>query len=610
MHIKFLSITITRFRSFLKTSTFYFDQGVSLNFLKGKNEAQPALGSNGSGKSSIIDAMLWCLYGSTVQGLRGPDVIPWSGKGRTEVEIIVEVDGKKHSIIRTANPNLLTLDSTEGSQGDVEKLLPIPAEVIPYTIIIGQHQPLFFDLKAAEKLKVFSEALDLDRWETRSAHASELTKQLAIEITQGETELGVFESQLITLVDDLKILTEKKSKWETERELALKGKDDEKKKLEKKLSVLQPQRDNADLALDRAETELRAINRDIDKLRSSQTALQQEHFKATRKHDTAVTDKKRFENERDHLKDESCPTCKQAIKDKRQLSVLLNDIEVKIGALDIKQLKKYTDDCMAAVERATLAIQEQQESGIEFEKAADAARDTLDHLSPQIAQLKADIRAIDSLKAEYENQNNPFGEQVNIMRRRKNLLEETITKAHEALNKKKEYAERVKPWIKGFKDIKLLTITDILQELELATNSMLQEFGLHGWEVKYDIERETKSKTISSGLNIVILSPDNTKPVRWEVWSGGEAQRLKLIGSAALSSVLLNHIGVSTNLEIYDEPTESLSKEGVEDLVELLAYRSREAKKSVWLIDHHLIESAHFKNVVTVTKTKSGSSVD
>jgi DNA repair exonuclease SbcCD ATPase subunit len=205
---------------------------------------------------------------------------------------------------------------------------------------------------------------------------------------------------------------------------------------------------------------------------------------------------------------------------------------------------------------------------------------------------------------------NPYTDQIRIIKKRIELNKGVAEQAKKTVVAKRERCERIRFWIKGFKDIKLYTIEEILQELEITTNAMCEEFGLVGWEVKYDVEKENKSGTISRGLNITVLSPKNKHPVKWEVWSGGEGQRLRIIGTEALSSVLLNHIGVTTNLAMFDEPTIGLSTEGVQDLVEMLAYRAKQADKSIWFIDHHAIPSNKFIQEVTVVRDKEGSYIE
>ena len=95
--------------------------------------------------------------------------------------------------------------------------------------------------------------------------------------------------------------------------------------------------------------------------------------------------------------------------------------------------------------------------------------------------------------------------------------------------------------------------------------------------------------------------------MKWESWSGGERQRLKLVGTLALSDVLLSKAGVAANLEILDEPALYWSAAGVHDLCAFLSDRARETKRSIFFVEHSASESAHFSKVVTVVKDRKGA---
>jgi DNA repair exonuclease SbcCD ATPase subunit len=140
-----------------------------------------------------------------------------------------------------------------------------------------------------------------------------------------------------------------------------------------------------------------------------------------------------------------------------------------------------------------------------------------------------------------------------------------------------------------------------------VTNAALADVGLMDWQVKYGIEKETKSGTIQRGLNVTILSPNNRVPVRWESWSGGEMQRLRIIGALALSDVLLGHAGINCGLEIIDEPSQHLSGDGVRDLCDYLAERAQGLGKQTFLVDHVAIQSSRFSSVINVTKERTGT---
>lgn len=607
MNLTFKSIDIERFRSFSDKATFSFDSaGYGLYFLKGKNQFSSALGSNGAGKSSIVDALLWCLYGKTVAGLRNPDIIPWSGKGTTQVQVNIRVDKTVHAIRRTAGPNLLTIDGAEAGQEYVDKLIGIPFEIIPYTIILGQKQPLFFDLTASEKLKLFSEVLNLERWELRSNHASELAKSLESEIGSKQIELEAClnaHSQAISDFDSLKLQS---TEWEAKRAEQLANAEETKKLLQKQITGVQNERDSADLLLDRALTELKAFEPIFTKLNKEEKDLSIQIYGAENQRTQIITRIGGWIEQKAAFKNKKCPTCNQPVHDAKErvkeLEEKISGNEVEAAVLD-KKYKKNLKELEGIVKAKDL----HDEAKAKFEHDAGEARDVLDRLLPKIANWEAEIKALEKQLQTDEANNNPYTEQLQTLRRRRDINKANSEQAQKSIKTKTEYSERVKFWIKGFKDIKLLQVEEILQELEIVTNSMCEESGLVHWQIKYDIERETKAKTIARGLNITVLSPANKTAVKWEVWSGGEAQRLRLIGTAALSSVLLNHVGISTNLEIYDEPTIGLGKEGVYDLVEMLAQRAKTTKKNILLIDHHAIESVHFTQTILVTKDKHGS---
>nr|QBK91760.1 MAG: chromosome segregation ATPase [Pithovirus LCPAC304] len=87
-----MEIEINGFKCYSKTS-FQFSGGVTL--LKG---------CSGAGKSTILQAITWCLFG----GMRGVDRNRGSRKSKLNVTLRIEVGGKKCEIYRQKRPNLLT----------------------------------------------------------------------------------------------------------------------------------------------------------------------------------------------------------------------------------------------------------------------------------------------------------------------------------------------------------------------------------------------------------------------------------------------------------------------------------------------------------------------
>jgi DNA repair exonuclease SbcCD ATPase subunit len=184
---------------------------------------------------------------------------------------------------------------------------------------------------------------------------------------------------------------------------------------------------------------------------------------------------------------------------------------------------------------------------------------------------------------------------------------ETLITQEDAVNAD---IEILKFWQKGYRDIRLEQIDSTLLELELATNRNATALGLQDWEIQFATERETKSGSVSHAFSIFLFPPGQSKPVTWDSYSGGEAQRWQLAVTFGLSEVLLSRAGIEPDIEIYDEPTGFLSQEGIDDLLECLHTRAHELQRRIYLIDHRSLERGSFDGIVTVVKTDAGIRID
>ena len=132
------SITLVGFKSFCEPATFEFTGAPGLHLLTGWNEAEPDLGENAVGKTTLWDALAWALYGKTTRGVSGPSIESW-GKGvSTGVEVLLEVDGKLHEVRRYRAPNEVLIDDVQVEQADIDKLLGAGYDTFMHAALMGQ----------------------------------------------------------------------------------------------------------------------------------------------------------------------------------------------------------------------------------------------------------------------------------------------------------------------------------------------------------------------------------------------------------------------------------------------------------------------------------------
>ncbi|MEZ6841391.1 AAA family ATPase [Acinetobacter baumannii] len=82
--MEFLTLKINNFLTIGEARLDLANRGLLL--VQGENKDNSSADSNGSGKSSIVDALCWCLYGTTARDVTGDLVINKTAKrmcGRT-----------------------------------------------------------------------------------------------------------------------------------------------------------------------------------------------------------------------------------------------------------------------------------------------------------------------------------------------------------------------------------------------------------------------------------------------------------------------------------------------------------------------------------------------
>ena len=92
-------LSIQNFLSIKSIDLELSNQGLVL--IKGKNLDNDAIDNNGSGKSSIVESLVYALYGRTIRGLKGDDVVNNVTKKNTKVFLdLVDDQGDEYRIAR------------------------------------------------------------------------------------------------------------------------------------------------------------------------------------------------------------------------------------------------------------------------------------------------------------------------------------------------------------------------------------------------------------------------------------------------------------------------------------------------------------------------------
>tara|TARA_R110000737_G_scaffold353140_2_gene402589 strand:- start:1717 stop:3276 length:1560 start_codon:yes stop_codon:yes gene_type:complete len=164
--MKVNKIEINNFYS-IKNMTLDFDQFKGLVLLEGKN--LDVGGSNGSGKSSILDAVVWGLFGRTVRKSTEEALV--NNQTKKKLSVTVYLEGGT-VITRSKRPTKLTFiyqgedrtqDKALATQREIERLLDVNYKVFLASTIFGQENNVdFISSSADDKRTIIRNFLDLE----------------------------------------------------------------------------------------------------------------------------------------------------------------------------------------------------------------------------------------------------------------------------------------------------------------------------------------------------------------------------------------------------------------------------------------------------------------
>lgn len=580
--------------------------------VRGRNLTNDRLGSNGSGKSTFFsDAISWCLWGRTVEGLRTTDVRSWLTKFPPQVALTFSDGGSKRVIQRGPRATELTVDGRLVDQKEVDSLV-LPFAAGSQAVIWGQGMPLFFDLTATAKMELLSETLGLERWERRAQAAGARARKLAGRLAGLEGELRGLEAAREHAQDALAAARDAAESWGRGQAGRIEKTEGEARAARGRANLIEIRRGEASLAAEGAGLAARSAREVVAARRKSAADHRREA-------DRAGAGLARLRSVAGDLEANlasfesagKCPTCGQTFGKKNAARHAV-EYQARLAEL-LSEIKKARTECAKAEEAAAKLEARLAEEDAELEDLERAERQAeLEEalLARELAGALAAAAAAEEASRQAATEINPHREAAQAARSRLREVAAEIKEKEELSRKIEASAERAQFWARGFRDIRLGIMDDLLDDLRETTAEVLDGLGLGEWTAEYATERETKSGSTQRALHVILSSPTAPSGVRWENYSGGERQRLRLAGALALSEVLLAQSGARVDFRVLDEPTRGLSGEGVSDLVEVLGNYARSGGLRIFVIDHMAIDGAEFAGTIVIERKKSGLALE
>jgi len=600
--MRFNNLKIENFRSFQGIHEFDFNGNpVGLNDIRGPN---------GAGKSSIMEAVFWILFGKTTRNLKAGNIQNWATKGKVSGVLDMEHDGRNYTIHRTWAPVGLKVNGIDVDQSSIDNILRLTADSFQHAIYISQFATTFFDLAPTPKLAVFSKILNLDVWLNRSIRAGEAAKKHQTELNKAINVLSTLDGRIDQISQQIEDYNKKAVEFDAEQA--------------KKLVMYQQQWERCATAHRTAMERIAQLEGDLPALELKINTVKRDQIHETEIYNELDDLLKELSGDERELRTrlklaqsdlskyeavgEECSVCLQKVGQKHRKAVLadmqkeVDSWSVQLNDLlpQITETKELHAECAKALSDIRRELQL-------AEKSRDKVADDIRMVKASANQQNQDLIRINNLIASTKKESNPF----DALLVDADTQSTAIVNDYDAATAEKERLtvrlEHASFWVNGFKEIRLFVLEQALTTLEVEINNYLAELGLLGWSISFDVERETKSGSVSKGFVANIQSPHAEHPVPWEAWSGGELQRLRIAGALGIANIIRRYAGVTNAPLVLDEPTKHMDK-----CDELLITLDRIASSEgipIWFIDHRTHDYGGFKSITNVEKTENGTKI-
>jgi DNA repair exonuclease SbcCD ATPase subunit len=605
------------FKSFAGHHRIDLHRAPGLYFIQGRNRKEPRLESNGAGKSSLWDAIFWCLENRTIRDRRPAGAVEnRDEKGPCSVALKFARDDRIYKITRTRRPNRLTIER-RGQVRDIEQrevapLLGLSGEALRRTLIVGQFGEMFLDLGPDEQARTFTEILNLDLWiaagERAKGKGLSWKKTLDTKVVDATRIRG----QLDELQAQVTRAQARADSWADEKRKRRDGLQERRDTLLGEIAAAERRASAGNPEPVPTDDEVKRIEETIDAFKDNRAKVE-----ADRLYELRMASEKRalithFLNQvkaYDSAGDQ-CPTCGQNVSKKH--------IQRKRDEA-LKVIEDLTRDEGEMEGRASLHGNEIAKIDQKIREREQALREVHDLLRTRYREDDEKARAVERWRTQLEvvddeirrldGETNLYLVELDDLQKREASLSAALRDREAEIGDFEWGVKACAYWVDTFREIRVGLLDEALRELEWSSNRHMVSLGLTDWDIRFATERMTAAGDARIAFTTTVYPPGAPDGIKWESYSGGESQRIQLAVSFGLSEVLLARAGLTPNLEVLDEPIVHLSRAGIDDLLHRLRERAHDLHRAIYYVDQFSYDSGWFDGTLIVEKDERGSYV-
>ena len=572
IHIK--DLTVKNFMSVGNaTQAINFDRR-DLTLVLGENLDLGGDGSrNGTGKTTIINALSYALYGQALTNIRRDNLVNKTNGKNMLVSLDFSINGLDYRVERGRKPNVLKFyvnaeeqAADDNAQGDsretqqaIESVLGMTHDMFRHVLALNTYTEPFLSLKATDQRIIIEQLLGITLLSERAERIKELNRVTKESITAEEMRIRAVQEANRRIEEQIESLKKRQTLWLAKQR-------DDCDKLQQAIAALE----HIDI-----DAEIQA-HRDLDTYHARKKTID-EHHKYIRQIDAEqakiAKEQDKIKRELAALDDHQCYACGQAIHDTKQDEIrqnkqaALEEIAVQYLANDTQRTEHVNElDDLGELGTAPTVFYDDLEQALGHKNSVDGLRRDLEHRSAET---------------------DTYGEQIEDMQGQ--ALQIVSYDELNELTRLQEHQDFL---------LKLLTNKDsfirkkiIEQNLSYLNNRLTHYLDRIGLPHQVIFQNDLTVEITELGRD---LDFDNL--------SRGERNRLILSMSWAFRDVWesLYH---PINVLFIDELVDSgMDTQGVENSLALLKKMSRERSKSIWLVSHRDELAGRVENILRVVK--------
>jgi DNA repair exonuclease SbcCD ATPase subunit len=569
--IKFEKI---RWKNFLSTGNNFTEIDLT------KKPTTLVVGDNGAGKSTMLDALSFGLFGKSHRKISKAQLVNSVNQKGTLVEVLFSVNGINYKIVRGIKPNVFEIwandnminqnsHAKEYQQILERNILKLTHKSFHQIVVLGSSSFVpFMQLGSGARREVIEDLLDINMFSKMNALLKEKMSILKEDIKDNSHEIEVVKTKINSQKKYLRDLSALNTAHRKEKE----------SEITVLLAEITELQDFNTENMSTATTRQQDLSKKLEKVATSREKLlnYQSSFKSEIK--SVVKQAKFFED------NAICPTCDQDI-DEDLRDTKKTDAQTR--AKELNDVMTESHNKMEEFETQLKELNTELAEVTELQNTVNNNNQTITRINRNIDRIRNEIESMAENTGDLAEAND------DLMR----LNKELDTKQDQKYKLHENYSyQQVSSELLRDTGIKTKIIKQYLPVINQLTNQYLQilDFFVH-----FDLD-ESFNETIRSRFR------DNFS---YDSFSEGEKQRIDLSLLFTWRQIAKMKNSVATNLLILDETFDSsLDDDGVDNLMKIIHTLGEET--NVFVISHKAeLEDAAFQRRIEFVKEKNFSKI-